>query len=90
MNKILILTTEGCEACNIAKTNVESAVTDFNKKVFIEIKDWHDIKLEFIKKEHISDFPTVIYMINEKIVHKSTGTYPSAVYYRWMDMYFKK
>ena len=29
------------------------------------------------------------YYIDDKVIKKAVGTYPSAVYLRWIDMYFK-
>jgi hypothetical protein len=90
MNKILIITTEGCEACEIAVKNVDYAIFQTSRvEVESEVNDWHDIKRDFIVKQHIKDFPTVVYMIDERVIHKAIGTYPTAVYLRWIDMYFK-
>ena len=89
MNKILILTTEGCEACNIAQRNVDIAMSQATTEIQIEIKDWHEEKRDFIIKNKVKDFPTVFYFINGKLIHKAVGSYPSAVYLRWIDMYFK-
>ena len=90
MNKILILTTAGCEACNIAKRNVDFAMIQTKTEIQIEIKDWHEEKKEFIKAHKVKDFPTVLYFIDDKVVNKAVGSYPSAVYLRWIDIYFKK
>lgn len=90
MNKILILTTEGCEACDIAKRNVDIAVLQANVEIETESKDWHEEKREFIVKNKIKDFPAVLYFVNDRLVNKAIGSYPSAVYLRWIDMYFKK
>ena len=89
MYKILIITTYGCEACEIAKHNVEVAALQTGKTIEVESKDWKDCKREFILNNKIKDYPVVIYFINDNIVHKATGTYPSPVYLRWIDMYFK-
>lgn len=89
MNKILILTTEGCEACGIAKNNINIAILQTSAEIEVETKDWHDVDKDFIKKQRINDFPTVIYFVNNKIVNKAVGTYPSAVYLRWIDIHFK-
>lgn len=89
MNKILILTTEGCEACDIAQRNVDIAMSQATTEIQIEIKDWHEEKRDFIVKNKVKDFPTVFYFIDNKLIHKAVGSYPSAVYLRWMDMYFK-
>ena len=90
MNKILILTTEGCDACIIAKYNIELALSQTSVDITLELKDWHEVSKDFIHKNKIKDFPTVLYFIDDKLVNKSIGTYPSAVYLRWIDMYFKK
>lgn len=89
MNKILILTTEGCEACDIAQRNVDIAMSQATTEIQIEIKDWHEEKRDFIIKNKVKDFPTVFYFIDDKLIHKAVGSYPSAVYLRWIDMYFK-
>lgn len=89
MNKILILTTEGCEACDIAKRNIEMAIFQSNKEIEQEVEDWHEEKKDFILRNKIKDFPTVIYFVDNKLVHKAMGSYPTAVYLRWIDMYFK-
>lgn len=90
MNKILILTTEGCEACDIANHNVDIAIFQSNEEIEKEVKDWHEEKREFIVKSKIKDFPTVLYFVDGRLVNKAVGTYPSAVYLRWIDIYFKK
>lgn len=89
MNKILILITEGCEACDIAQRNVDIAMSQATTEIQIEVKDWHEEKKDFIIKNKVKDFPTVFYFIDNKLIHKAVGSYPSAVYLRWMDMYFK-
>lgn len=89
MNRIFIVTTKGCEGCDIAKENIETAIAQFSGTVFVQSKDWHDLDKKFIKKEQLRDFPTVIYYVDDVIVKKAVGTYPSPVYLRWMDMFFK-
>ena len=89
MNKILILTTEGCEACVIASNNIEVAILQASVDIEKEVKDWHDEKREVIIANKVKDFPTVLYYVDDKVVKKAVGTYPSAVYLRWIDMFFK-
>lgn len=90
MNKILILTTNGCEACDIAERNVDIAISEAKTEIQVDIKDWREEDRNFIKENKIKDFPTVLYIIDNNIVHKAVGSYPSAVYLRWIDIYFKK
>ena len=89
MNKILILTTEGCEACEIAKRNVDIAMSQATTEIMIQVDDWHKVSKDLIVKNKVKDFPTVLYIIDNKVIHKAVGSYPSAVYLRWIDMYFK-
>ena len=89
MNKILILTTEGCEACKIAKRNVDVAMSQATTEIMIQVDDWHKVSKDLIVKNKVKDFPTVLYIIDDKVIHKAVGSYPSAVYLRWIDMYFK-
>lgn len=88
-NSILILTTEGCEACYIAINNVKLAITQSSKEIELIIKDYHDIDKQFIKFNKIKDFPTVIYFQGNDSVNQKTGTYPVSVYLRWIDIWFK-
>lgn len=88
MYEILIITTEGCEACNIAKNNVNNAFLQTSKKVKVTVKDRTEVS-DIIKKYKIKDFPTVIYFVNGVVKYKATGSYPSAVYLRWIDLHFK-
>ncbi len=90
MNKILILTTEGCEGCSIVKTIINELISACKVDIKLEIKDWHEMTRDFIVSHKIKDFPAVLYIINGKVVNKAIGTYPSAVYLRWIDIYFKK
>lgn len=90
MNKILIITTKGCEACEIAKHNIEIAVMQASANITIQTEDWQNVSKDLISKNRINDFPTVLYLIDKNVINKAVGSYPSAVYLRWIDMYFKK
>ena len=84
MNKIILITTKGCEACEIAKRNLEIAISQCNADMAIETKD-----KDFLKKNGVKDYPTVFYIVDDKVLYKAVSSFPSAVYLRWMDMYFK-
>ena len=89
MNKILIVTTSGCEACNIAIDNVNNALLQSSEIIEKEIKDWHDCTRNFIVENKIRDYPAVVYLNDKKVIKIAIGTYPTAVYLRWIDIYFK-
>lgn len=89
MFKILIITTEGCEGCNIAKRNIENAILQTSKPITIDTMDYHKVPVKIISKYKVKDYPAVLYFINDTCVSRSIGSYPVAVYLRWIDMYFK-
>ena len=89
MYKIVIITTTGCEACNIAEDNITAAVAQSNIEIAIESKDFHEFSKKEQKEYKLKDYPTVLYFIGGKVVCTAIGTYPIPVYLRWIDMYFK-
>lgn len=89
MNKILIITTEGCEACEIAKANINEAVNKSNVSINIDTEDWHKLTKKFIISNKIKDFPAALYMVDGNVVNKAIGTYPVVVYLHWIKLYFK-
>ena len=89
MYKIVIITTKGCEACNIAEDNITAAVAQSSVDVDIVLKDFHEFSSKEQKEYKLRDYPTVLYFIDNKMVYTSVGTYPVPVYIRWIDMYFK-
>ena len=49
MYKIVIVTTEGCEACEIAQRNVGVAIVQARQEIEIEVKDWHSVDKDLIE-----------------------------------------
>ena len=89
MNKIVIVTTTGCEACNIAEDNITAAVAQSYIDIPIETKDFHEFSKKEQKEYKLKDYPTVLYFVGGKVVYTAVGTYPIPVYLRWIDIYFK-
>jgi len=89
MYKILLITTSRCEACNIAKSHIIDALKGYND-ISLEIKDRKEVDRYFLKENKVKDFPTTIYMIDNKVVSKSCGTYPMIVYKHWIKLYFRE
>lgn len=87
--KILLITTKHCEACNIAEKNIKQAMSQSSKKITLEIKDIAEMDKKFLKDNKITDFPTVVYIKDDVIKFKRTGTYPSIMFLRWIDIHFK-
>lgn len=86
--KILLITTEGCEACRIMDNIIQKALDNYEKQVDYEIKDKDTIDIEFLKKHHINDFPTTILYQNNLIVFITAGTKPADQLRRDMVVHF--
>ena len=74
--KINLYTTEGCFACSIMNDNIQQAINsieDFNPEYnsFDKNYCWKEI----LKAEGVTDFPTMVFYINDKISFKLIGIY---------------
>lgn len=93
MNKIILVTTEGCEGCNIMRESIKQALT-FTKKEGIEFEDFNrdgllDKYPSIYAKVRFKDFPTTIFVKDNVITRKEVGTRPYIVVLRWIDIDFK-
>ena len=89
MNKIVLITTKGCEGCNIMHKNIKQALENTSKKIEYITKDISDLTKAEKAKLKSSDFPTVLFVKNNSIVRKEIGTKPYIVVLRWIDVDFK-
>ena len=89
MYKILLITTEGCEGCAIMKNNIQAAISKEKKDIAFEVKDRKDINKKFLNINRIKDFPTTILFEYDRLKFKYSGTMPSIVVTRWIDIHFK-
>lgn len=89
MNKIVLITTKGCEGCNIMHKNIKQALENTSKKIEYITKDISDLTKAEKAKLKSSDFPTILFIKNNRIVRKEIGTKPYIVILRWIDVDFK-
>lgn len=89
MNKIVLITTEGCEGCNIMRRNIQSAVRHTSKEVEFKVVDQNDISSKIKRTIVLKDFPTTIFVKDENMVRKEVGTRPEIMVLRWIDIDFK-
>lgn len=89
MNKIVLITTKGCEGCNIMHKNIKQALENTSKKIEYITKDILDLTKAEKNKLKSYDFPTVLFVRNSRIVRKEIGTRPYIVVLRWIDVDFK-
>ena len=75
MNVIRLITTEGCEGCAIAKRLIEKAISVAEVEIHLEVIDCLDsCYYDFIKQNNINDYPTTLYIVNDKVIDKTIGT----------------
>lgn len=89
MNKLILITTEGCEGCVIARNNIRDAIKETKKEINFVIKDVNEIDKKLIKQLRITDYPATLFFKDNELRYKAIGTYPSIVILRWVDIHFK-
>ena len=89
MNKILLVTTKGCEGCNIMHKSIKQALSNTSKKIEYVTKDITELSKDEKSKLKTSDFPTTIFYRNNRITRQEVGTRLYIVVLRWIDVDFK-
>ena len=89
MNKIVLVTTKGCEGCNIMHKSIKQALDCTSKKIEYVVKDIKELTTEEKIKIKASDFPTTVFYKNDRITRREVGTRPYIVVVRRIDVDFK-
>ena len=89
MNKIVLVTTKGCEGCNIMHKSIKQALDCTSKKIEYVTKDITALTKEEKSKLKTYDFPTTLFYKNDRITRREVGTRPYIVVVRWIDVDFK-
>lgn len=76
MNRVVLITTEGCEGCNIMKRIVSTAYLDAKvENVSFGQYDFREREVEdIVRDNNISDFPTTLFIKENKVIDKIIGT----------------
>lgn len=86
MKKLILITTEGCEACNIMRKLVDRAFKyDMvqARSVKYEEKDFKELPKSVALSWNVTDFPTLVFInenytndpiTNNEVIHKLVGT----------------
>lgn len=85
----MLITTKGCEACDIMKNNILEALVSTTKDISVEVKDREDVSKEELKRLKVTDFPTILFYNDDVLKYKYSGTRPKVVVLRWIDIYLK-
>lgn len=89
----MLITTNGCEGCSIMRNSIKEAISRTQKEniQFKEID--HKVLLyennSLYSELRLRDFPTTVFIKDNKVVRKEVGTRPTIVILRWIDIDFK-
>lgn len=89
MNIIKVFTTKGCEACNI----LNNILHDISDKIKYKIENIDCGNLEykdFMKEHNITDFPTMCFIKDNKVVGKFIGTFSKQSILSMIDRFYNK
>ena len=90
INKVLLITTKGCEGCSILKRLIPEAISMTNVLIeSFEIKDVSEIDKSFLKINKVKDFPTTFLIQNDKVKFSFKSTRPAIVIARFIEVHFK-
>lgn len=89
MNKITLITSEGCLGCEVMKASIKSAIE--STKVFIDVEEIDISKADkiLIKKFHITDTPCALFFRDDKFLFKKIGSVPAVVVIQWINVHYK-
>ena len=89
MNKITLITSEGCLGCQVMKNSIDAALLKTNADITVETIDIKDVGKKLIKDFHITDTPCTIFFKNNKYLFKKIGSVPSVVVVQWINVHYK-
>lgn len=89
MNKILLITTQGCGGCRIMERLIHEAIRKSSKEIEFHKADYKELKPKFLRDHEVRDYPTTFFIKDNDIKFQYTGTNPVIVILRWIDVYFK-
>lgn len=76
MNDLLLITTKGCEACKKMNELILKSLDQLNVNIRYMTKDKDEVPIETLRDNLVTDFPTTLFIKNDKVVDKLIGTKP--------------
>lgn len=77
-SKLLLIVTEGCEACRIANNLTKAAISNNNVDIVYKVIDVTQASSALLKEAKVKDFPTTILIKDDNIIDSYSGTKPIA------------
>lgn len=84
----MLITTEGCQGCTIARNSIKDAISQTKKSITFEERDSTEVKKKFLRTFGIADFPAILFFKDEELKVKKVGSVPSIIILRWIDINF--
>ena len=89
MNKVTLITSEGCLGCEVMKNSIKAAIDKTKVDLYIEEMDINNVNKGFIKKFHIDDTPCALFFRDDKYLFKKIGSVPTVVVVQWINVHYK-
>lgn len=89
MKKILLITTDGCDACKIMDAVIKEALANTRRKVDYEKINFKILPVNYLQRYKFKDFPTIQYIVDDIVKFQTIGSYPYPVVNRYIDIYLK-
>lgn len=87
-NKVILVTTKGCEGCVIAHKLIKEAIDEHSKTISFEQRTFAEFGKQRLNEMKIRDFPAILFYKDDILVYKHIGTAPLIFFLRWFDVYF--
>ena len=89
MNKVTLITSEGCLGCEVMKNSIKEAIDKTKVDIVVEEMDITKVNKRFIVEYHIEDTPCAIFFKNDKFLFKKIGSVPEIVVIQWINVHYK-
>ena len=89
MNKITLITSEGCLGCEVMRNSIKSAIEQTKVEVAVGEIDITKAGKYLISKYNISDTPCVLFFKDDKFLFKKIGSVPTVVVIQWINVHYK-
>ena len=89
MNKITLITSEGCLGCEVMKASIKAAIEKTKVDIYIEEMDINNTPKDIIRRFHIDDTPCAIFFRDDKYLFKKIGSVPAVVVVQWINVHYK-
>ena len=87
MNKITLITSEGCLGCEVMRASIKAAIEKTNVDITVEEIDITNTPKKIIKEFHVEDTPCAIFFRNNKYLFKKIGSVPTVVVVQWINVH---